>query len=131
MVSPYKANSFADVTMIDFNDEKDFVTYKDGEVIFREGELGSVMYGVVTGEVELRAGSKYLSTVQENEIFGEMVLLDSRERSATAVAVGDTTLAKVSKERFLECIKHDPSFALKVMGTLAGRLRVESKMRSL
>ena len=117
--------------MIEFQDEKDFVTYKADEIIFNQGELGSVMYGVVKGEVELRAGTKYLSTVQENEIFGEMVLLDSRERSATAVAVKDTTLAKVSKERFLECIKEDPSFALKVMGTLAGRLRVESKMRSL
>lgn len=117
--------------MIDFQDEKDFVNYKANDVIFSEGELGRVMYGVVKGEVELRAGTKYLSTVGENEIFGEMVLLDNRERSATAVAMRDTTLAKVTKDRFLECIKEDPSFALKVMGTLAARLRVESKMRSV
>lgn len=117
--------------MIDFQDEKHFVTFKANEVIFNEGDLGSVMYIVVSGEVELRAGTKYLSTVKENEIFGEMVLLDSRERSATAVAIVDTTLAQVTKERFLDCLKEDPSFALKVMGTLAGRLRVESKMRSV
>lgn len=116
--------------MIDFQNEKDFVAYKEGDVIFSEGDLGSVMYGIVNGEVELRAGTKYLATVTENEIFGEMVLIDSRERSATAVAMTSTTLAKVTKERFLEYIVEDPSFALKVMGTLAGRLRVESKMRS-
>lgn len=116
--------------MIDFQNEKDFVAYKEGDVIFSEGDLGSIMFGIVTGEVELRAGTKYLATVTENELFGEMVLLDSRERSATAVAVEDTTLAKITKERFLEYIAEDPSFALKVMGTLAGRLRVESKMRS-
>lgn len=115
--------------MIDFQNEKDFASYKTGDIVFDEGDLGSVMYGVVSGEVELRAGGKYLASVRENELFGEMVLLDSRQRSATAVAVRDTTLAKITKERFLEYVAKDPSFALKVMGTLAGRLRVESKMR--
>lgn len=118
-------------SMIDFQNEKDFISYKTGDIVFDEGDLGSVMYGVVEGEVELRTGGKYLASVRENELFGEMVLLDSRQRSATAVAVRDTTLAKITKERFLEYVGKDPSFALKVMGTLAGRLRVESKMRGL
>lgn len=117
--------------MIDFSNEKDYVTFNAGETIFSEGDLGNIMYGVIMGEVELLAGSKYLATVKENEIFGEMVLLDSCQRSATAIAVTDVTLAKVTKESFLEHITEDPSFALKVMATLAGRLRVESKMRSL
>jgi CRP/FNR family cyclic AMP-dependent transcriptional regulator len=116
--------------MIDFQNEKNFVAYKEGDVIFSEGDLGSIMFGIVTGEVELCADTKYLATVTENELFGEMALLDSRERSAIAVAAEDTTLARITKERFLEYIAEDPNFALKVMGTLAGRLRVESKMRS-
>lgn len=118
-------------SMINFQNERDFVAYKTGDVIFTEDELGSVMYGVMSGEVELRAGGKYITSIPENELFGEMVLLDSRQRSATAVAITDTTLAKITKERFLEYVSQDPSFALKVMATLASRLRVESKMRSL
>ena len=117
--------------MIDFRDEKDFVTFSAGDTIFSEGDLGNIMYGVVSGEVELLAGRKYLATVRENEIFGEMVLIDSRQRSATAVAVSDVVLAQVTKEIFLGYIGENPKFALKVMSTLAGRLRVESKMRSL
>jgi CRP/FNR family transcriptional regulator, cyclic AMP receptor protein len=118
-------------SMIDFQNERDFASYRAGDVVFSEGDIGNIMYGVVTGEVELRAGGKYLASVRENELFGEMVLLDSKERSATALAVKDTLLAKITKERFLEYVAHDPSFALRVMATLAGRLRVESKMRTL
>ena len=117
--------------MIDFSNEKDYVTYEAGDTIFLEGDVGEVMYGVTMGEVELLAGTRHLTIVKENEIFGEMVLLDSRQRSATAIAITDVTLAKVTKERFLEHITEDPNFALKVMTTLAGRLRVESKMRDL
>lgn len=122
---------FKERSMIDFQNEKDFVAFRPGDIIFSEGDLGSAMYGVVKGEVELRASGKYLSSVRENELFGEMVLLDNRERSATAVAVTTTTLAKITKDRFLEYVARDPSFALRVMATLAGRLRVESKMRNL
>lgn len=117
--------------MIDFSVEKDFLSFKKGEEIFTEGEEGEVMYGVINGEIELRANGRYLATILENEIFGEMALLDKGPRSATAVAVRNATVAVIDKERFLQMIKENPDFALQVMSTLAQRLRVELKLHTL
>ena len=117
--------------MIDFSLEKDFTSYKKGDQIFTEGDDGDVMFGLVSGEVELRVNGRYLATIMDNEIFGEMALLDSAERSATAIAIKASTVAVISKERFLEMVKANPDFALEVMSTLAQRLRVELKLHSI
>lgn len=87
--------------MIDFSLEKDFISYKKGDQIFTEGD------------------------------DGEMALMDSTERSATAIAIKPSTVAVISRERFLEMVKDNPDFALEVMSTLAQRLRVELKLHSI
>ncbi len=117
--------------MIDFSLEKDFLSFKKGDLIFSEGDDGDVMYGLVSGEVELRVNGRYLSTIMENEIFGEMALLDNSARSASAIAIKPATVAVISKDRFLEMVKANPDFSLEVMSTLAQRLRVELKLHSI
>ncbi len=117
--------------MIDFSLEKEFTSYKKGDQIFTEGDDGDVMFGMVSGEVELRVNGRYLATIMENEIFGEMALLDMAQRSATAIAVKPSTVAVTSKECFLGLVKANPDFALEVMSTLAQRLRVELKLHSI
>jgi CRP/FNR family cyclic AMP-dependent transcriptional regulator len=117
--------------MIDFSKEKDFSSYKKGDQVFSEGDDGDVMYGLVSGEVELRVNGRYLATIMENEIFGEMALMDNSERSASAIAIKPSTVAVISKDRFLEMVKANPDFALEVMSTLAQRLRVELKLHSI
>jgi len=89
------------------------------------------MFGLISGEVELRVNGRYLATIMDNEIFGEMALLDSTDRSASEIAVKPSTLAVITKERFLEMVKENPDFALAVMSTLASRLRVELKLHSI
>ena len=56
-----------------------------------------------------------------------MALIDSRTRSATAVAVTDVTLVPVTEKQFLFLVGHTPFFALKVMRVMAGRLRATNK----
>ena len=89
------------------------------------------MFGLISGEVELRVNGRYLATIMDNEIFGEMALLDSTDRSASEIAVKPSTLAVITKERFLEMVKENPDFALAAMSTLASRLRVELKLHSI
>ena len=62
-----------------------------------------------------------------DDIFGEMALIDSEPRSATALAVTDVELVAVSEKQFLFLVSQTPYFALKVMRTLAQRLRKSNK----
>ncbi|MCM3876634.1 MAG: cyclic nucleotide-binding domain-containing protein [Thermoanaerobaculia bacterium] len=98
-------------------------THTAGQTIFEEGSRGEVMYAVQKGEVDLLVHGKIVETVPSGGIFGEMALLDARERSATAVAKTDCRLAPVSQMRFNFLVQQTPMFALQVMRIMADRLR--------
>jgi len=114
--------------MFDFSDEKSYRTYKAGETIFMVGERGCDMFAVIEGEVEIRLGSNYISTARENEVFGEMALIDQKDRTATAYAVKDSTVAVISENRFRELSKN-PDFALDMMRVVSSRLRTEMRIK--
>ena len=92
-----------------------------GSVIFEQGDPGSEMYGIVDGEVELSIGGRVVRTLSTDDIFGEMALVDSSPRSATATALKDTTLAVIDQHRFLFLVQETPMFALQVMSAMAAR----------
>src|SRR5262249_28297456 len=101
---------------------------KTGEVIFREGDPATEMYLLVKGSVEIRLGNRLLATLGPDSIFGEMALVDSSARSATAVAATDATIVPVSEYQFLFLVSNAPRFALKVMRVLVGRLRSANQL---
>jgi CRP-like cAMP-binding protein len=94
-----------------------------GTVIFEEGSTGSEMFGVVSGAVELRMANGHSFKLGPDDTFGEMAMIDSSARSATAVAVEDSVVAVIDKHRFLFLVGETPNFALQVMASLAERLR--------
>ena len=94
-----------------------------GEVIYREGDEGTHMYGIVSGSVELRKGSVVVAVLGPGDVFGERALIDHLPRNVTAVAVGDTTLADIDRYMFLFLVHESSTFALGIMGALASRLR--------
>jgi CRP-like cAMP-binding protein len=94
-----------------------------GEVIIEEGEVGRMMYVVLSGEVRVMLGESEGETMGPGGIVGEMALLDEPIRSASVVATEDTRLARIGTELFLRLVREDPAFALFVMSTLARRLR--------
>lgn len=98
-----------------------------GEVIFREGERGEEFFVIRRGEVEIRSGNRLLETLGENEIFGELALIDADPRSADAVAKTDAVVAPITEKQYLFLVKHTPYFALKVLRVLARRLRIQNK----
>jgi CRP/FNR family transcriptional regulator, cyclic AMP receptor protein len=94
-----------------------------GTVIFEMGATGEEMFGVIEGGVELRLSNGRVIALGPDDIFGEMALVDSSARSATAVAVEDCKLAVIDKRQFLFLVGETPRFALQVMASLADRLR--------
>jgi len=96
---------------------------KAGETVFKEGEEAKELYVIKSGQVEIQLGNRLLATLDANDIFGEMALIDSAPRSATAIAKTDVALVPVSKKDFVTLVSRAPTFALDIMGVLARRLR--------
>lgn len=99
------------------------VNFPDGGVVFIKGDHGSAAYLVRDGKVEIRESGRVVETMARGEIFGEMALIDSEPRSASAVAVGATELAVIDKAAFHKLVRDDPDFALAVMRLMSRRLR--------
>src|SRR5262249_36604523 len=96
---------------------------KAGEIIFREGDSAKELFVIESGNVEIYLGNRVLGTLAPNSIFGEMALIDSAPRSATAVAATDVNLVPMGEQQFLFMVSQTPYFALNVMRVLARRLR--------
>lgn len=81
------------------------------------------MFAIVEGEVEIRLNGKTVEVCKAGSIVGEMALIDSQPRSATAIAKTDCKLASVDEKRFLFLVQQTPLFALQVMRIMTERLR--------
>jgi len=106
-----------------FRNSTNFRAYKAGEVIFREGDVGAEMFVVRNGSVDIRLGEKTVATLAQDEIFGEMALVDKQPRSATAVAATDCELVPIDMKHFLFLVTQTPNFSVQVMQILTYRLR--------
>jgi len=95
----------------------------EGERVFSAGDIGTEMFIVRSGSVDLMVGDNLVETVEEGGVFGEMALIDPAPRSASAVAAADCTLARVNAYTFHQLVQRVPVLALEVMKVMARRLR--------
>ncbi len=106
-----------------FKDAEDAEDVEDGSVIFDEETPGHVMYVILSGEVDIFANGVLVETLGPGDLLGEMALIDSKPRSASALTRTDCRIAPVDEERFLQMVQGTPHFSLHVMRILAERLR--------
>jgi CRP-like cAMP-binding protein len=65
--------------------------YEDGETIIREGDFDPWLYFLLSGKIRISKESLEIGIIdKKGEIFGEMRIVDSMDRSATVKAVGKT-----------------------------------------
>jgi len=99
-----------------------------GETLFNAGDYGESLYIISKGEVELSirdtAGQKIiLKIAEEDDIFGEISMLDSRPRSATATAITDTELFVLDRDDLLLLFQKKPDAGLNMLAALSTMLR--------
>jgi uncharacterized membrane protein len=96
--------------------------------LFRRGETGNAMYLIESGRVRIsiRDDDKQeviLAELAQGDFFGEMSLIDGRQRSADAQVIEDSRLAVLSRDAFLSFVRTNPDVALEMLSALTDRLR--------
>jgi|GEM_PF-850793 len=102
--------------------------YKKGDVIFFEGDLDSHFFIIETGTVQIYGKSKKgrrinICTIGDGESFGEFALIDKKPRSATAEALSDLTVIRVSEEGFRTLVEELPGWALSMLKSFTVRIK--------
>jgi N-acetylglutamate synthase-like GNAT family acetyltransferase len=107
------------------------VSFKAGDIIFREGEINRNLYMVLTGEVDILMGSDGISVgkVLAGDVLGEISLVLGTSHSATAVVARDGQFIVLTHDDFEALIKRYPRIGMTVMHNIACSL--SNKLKSI
>jgi CRP-like cAMP-binding protein len=97
----------------------------EGTVIFRPGESGDCMFGLLEGTVHLSwNGNAFHEQIRAGDVFGAGALVTpEHSRYGEARAVTDCRLLVMNREKFLFAVQETPMFAIELLGSIDQRLR--------
>ncbi|MBT3515591.1 MAG: cyclic nucleotide-binding domain-containing protein [Nitrospina sp.] len=101
---------------------------KPNAEVIKEGDFGNCAYIVESGSLEVskindQTHKQVLGRLKENDIFGELGLIDGLPRSATVTALENCTIKVLTKEAFDSLTRTKPNALIPIFKVLAGRLR--------
>ncbi len=108
-------------------------TLKKGQVLFKEGSFSDAAFIIESGKVEIsvnnNSGEKtVVGILKDNDIVGEMGLIDGNPRSATVTALSDVKIKEITREQFETLSKTNPNALMPILKVLSKRLRDTLKM---
>jgi CRP-like cAMP-binding protein len=107
-------------------------SFKKGEIIFREGDIGEEMFIIRSGRVEvvkkIQDEELVLATLEANSFFGEMALFGDKRRTATIRAVENSEMITITKNVLAMQLAKAPDWFVAIMRTLVLRLKETNKM---
>jgi CRP/FNR family transcriptional regulator, cyclic AMP receptor protein len=108
-------------------------SYAAGSSIFRKGDAGNGLYGILSGEVAINTFSAdgkeiLLNLLRPGEIFGEIALLDAKERTAGAMAKTASDLLFIDRGDFIPFLERHPQVCVRLLTVLCNRMRWTSQI---
>jgi uncharacterized membrane protein len=96
--------------------------------LFKQGDKGDAMYLIESGRVRISIRDDddqevTLAELAQGDFFGEMAIIDGRQRSADAKVIEDAQFAILSRDSFLSFVRSNPDVALEMLSALTERLR--------
>jgi CRP-like cAMP-binding protein len=102
------------------------MAFKDGDILFRQGEQGDSAYVIIGGEadviVDTPKGPLTVAKLKRNDIVGEIAILCDVPRTATVKAASKLEAMVIAKDLFFRLIMEFPQMAVEIMRELARRL---------
>lgn len=104
---------------------------KKGEIIFREGQQANFFYVIETGKVKMyndtEGGKEFIQGFfASGESFGEPPVMAGKTYPASAMAMENATLLRLSKDNFIMLLKENPEVHISFTQLLANRLMAKS-----
>jgi CRP-like cAMP-binding protein len=96
--------------------------FKPGEVLISEGDIPQEMFLIRKGRVRITKKEKWITDLKTGDFLGEMGALDRHPRSATAVAIEDTTVSVLAVSELEEKLQENP-MVYHLVKSLIKRLR--------
>lgn len=109
------------------------LNYKNNAHIFMEGDPSDWFYIVANGEVKILkhtlAGKDIiLEIMSQGDMFGGVAVLDKKPFPATAQAMEQTTVIRISRQNLLEIMEEYPILKLETVKYFSDRLRDAHEM---
>ncbi|MDB2562484.1 cyclic nucleotide-binding domain-containing protein [Sulfurimonas sp.] len=101
----------------------DEIEYEKGSTIIKQDELGTSMYMIVRGKVDVIIDKNVVTTLGKDSIFGELAALDPEPRSATIITTEDTLVFKINSVVIYNLISEYPNVARGIIKILCDRIR--------
>ncbi len=101
----------------------DEITMTAGTTIIDQGQMGREAFVIMSGSVTVRRAGRKITTLGAGDVVGELSLLDHGPRTATAVCDDDCELFVIDQRHFRKVLEDQPGISLKLLNTLAGRIR--------
>jgi CRP/FNR family transcriptional regulator, cyclic AMP receptor protein len=134
---PCDPNFLTNIKMFELLDEDDRVALakvvdelkvSSGHTLFQTGDPGDSLFIVQEGQIELfikdTAGQKILlHTAEPGDMFGELAMLDSGARTATALALTQSVLLVLDREDLVMLFRRIPEAALHMLAALTSLTR--------
>jgi len=97
--------------------------------LFRQGDSGDSLYLIDSGKIRISIKDEdghqvVLAELAEGDFFGEMALIDGKQRSADADVIEDARLVVLSRPDFLSFVRANPDVALEMLSAVSNRLRL-------
>ena len=101
--------------------------FAKNRMIVQQGDPGDAMYVILVGRIKVGLFSEggrevILAHLEPGDFFGEMAIIAEQPRSASIVAVEDTTLLRLTRADFVRQVHRNPNVALNLLKQIAGRL---------
>lgn len=110
------------------------VDYRDGEVIFRQGDNGSSLFIIEEGAVEISygdgSGKIALAHLFAGQYFGELSVFDGAPRSATATTTRPSRFVRLDRDDLVDFVNKNPAAALRIISEMSERLRQTNELMS-
>jgi CRP-like cAMP-binding protein len=98
-------------------------TIPKGTRLMAEGEDGDTMYVILSGVARVSRNGRRVALLGSGDAVGELALLSRAKRNATVDADSDLQVAEITRRSLTRMVSDVPSFALKLLEALAGRVR--------
>lgn len=99
------------------------VDHPEGATVVKEGVAGTVFYLILDGAVKVVRKGRIVGRLGSGNFFGELSLLDGGPRTASVITEAPSRFLTLPRSSLREALRSDGRLALRILETMAGRVR--------